>query len=133
LNKLFPLLFLTLLTGATMSAQGVEAQFTTEKENYLAGEPVFVTLTVSNKGNNTAWLDFKLPMLPIFLFFVRTSPSKFRKQSRRRSGGVVVLQGVVVAVSERFYRARVSPCDNWSTRNFVCHPERTPFAQARPF
>jgi hypothetical protein len=68
LNKLFPLLFLTLLTGATMSAQGVEAQFTTEKENYLAGEPVFVTLTVSNKGNNTAWLDFKLPDVANFSF-----------------------------------------------------------------
>lgn len=45
-----------------MSAQGVEAQFTTGKENYIGGEPVFVALTVSNKGNKPAWIDFKLPV-----------------------------------------------------------------------
>jgi HEAT repeat protein len=68
-NKLLPLLLLTLLTAATMSAQGVEARFTTGKENYIAGEPVFVALTVSNKGNKPAWIDFKLPVVTNFSFF----------------------------------------------------------------
>ena len=69
LNKLLPLLLLTLLTAATMSAQGVEAQFTTAKENYIAGEPVFVALTVRNKGNKPAWIDFKLPVVTNVPFF----------------------------------------------------------------
>lgn len=51
-----------------MSAQGLEAQFTTGKENYIAGEPVFVALTVRNKGNKPAWIDFKLPVVTNFSF-----------------------------------------------------------------
>ena len=71
LNKLLPLLLLTLLTGATISAQGVGGRFTTEKENYIAGEPVFVALTVSNKGNKAAWIDFKLPDVTYFSFLCK--------------------------------------------------------------
>jgi len=58
-------LLLTLLTAATLSAQDVEGRFTTDKTNYLAGEPVFVTLTVSNKGNEPIWIDFKSPDMPL--------------------------------------------------------------------
>jgi HEAT repeats len=64
LNKLLLLLLLFLLTAATASAQHVEARFTTDKADYLAGEPVFVTLTVSNRGNETIWIDFKSPDAP---------------------------------------------------------------------
>lgn len=66
LNRLIPLLVLTLLTTATLSGQDVEARFTTDKTNYLAGEPVFVALTVSNKGNERIWIDFKSPDLAKF-------------------------------------------------------------------
>jgi HEAT repeat protein len=62
-KRLLPLLLPTLLTAATLSAQGVESQFTTDKTNYLSGEPVFVALTVSNKGNKPVWVDFKSPDL----------------------------------------------------------------------
>ncbi len=65
LNRLLPLLVLTLLTAATLSAQDIEARFTTDKANYLAGEPVFVALTVSNKGNEPVWTDFKSPDMPL--------------------------------------------------------------------
>jgi HEAT repeat protein len=63
LNRLLPLLLLTLLTVATLPAQDVESRFTTDKTIYLAGEPVFVALTVSNKGNKPVWIDFKSPDL----------------------------------------------------------------------
>lgn len=63
LNKLAPFLLLTLLTAATLAARDVEARFTTDKTNYLVGEPVFVALTVSNKGDESVWIDLKSPDL----------------------------------------------------------------------
>jgi hypothetical protein len=65
LNKLFPLVLLLLMTTATLSAQGVEARFSTNKTNYLVGEPVFVALTVSNNGIEPLWVDFKSPDMPL--------------------------------------------------------------------
>jgi HEAT repeats len=59
LNKLLALLLLPFLTGSTLYAQDVEARFTTDKADYLIGEPVFVTLTVSNTGKETIWIDFE--------------------------------------------------------------------------
>jgi hypothetical protein len=64
-NKLLPLLLLAPLTATTLSAQDLEARFTTDKTNYLSGEPVFVALTVSNKGNKSVWVDFKSPDMPL--------------------------------------------------------------------
>jgi hypothetical protein len=58
LNKLLLLLLLNSLTAATMSAQVVETRFTTEKSAYLIGEPVYVVLSVINKGNDPIWVDF---------------------------------------------------------------------------
>ena len=66
LIKLLPFLMLTPLTGATLAAQDVEARFTAEKKDYLAGEPLFVTLTVTNKGDAPAWIDFKSSDAPMF-------------------------------------------------------------------
>src|SRR5947209_5649686 len=65
-NKLLPPLLLILLTAAVVSAQDVDALFTMDKTNYLAGEPVFVALTVSNKGDKPVWIDFKSPPLANF-------------------------------------------------------------------
>ena len=58
LNKLLLLLLLNSVTSATMSAQGVEAQFTTEKSTYVIGEPVYLVLSISNKSDETIWVDF---------------------------------------------------------------------------
>jgi hypothetical protein len=66
LIKLLPLLLLTLLIAASLSAQDVEAQFATNKTDYLVGEPLFVTLTVTNRGDATIWVDFKSPDAPSF-------------------------------------------------------------------
>ncbi len=65
LNKLLLLLLLTLLNAASLPAQHVEARFTTDKADYLTGEPVFVALTVSNETNEPVWLDFKSPDMPL--------------------------------------------------------------------
>jgi hypothetical protein len=65
LNRLLPLLLLTLLNAASLPAQHVEARFTTDKADYLAGEPVFVALTVSNENNEPVWLDFKSSDMPL--------------------------------------------------------------------
>ena len=65
LNRLLPLLLLTLLNAASLPAQHVEARFTTDKADYLEGEPVFVALTVSNETNEPVWLDFKSPDMPL--------------------------------------------------------------------
>jgi hypothetical protein len=65
LDRLLPLLLLSLLNAGTLPAQHVEARFTTDKADYLAGEPVFVALTVSNKTNESIWLDFKSPDMPL--------------------------------------------------------------------
>jgi hypothetical protein len=65
LNTLLPLLLLTLVNAAPLLAQHVEARFTTDKVDYLAGEPVFVALTVSNETNEPVWLDFKSPDTPL--------------------------------------------------------------------
>jgi len=65
LNKLLPLLSLALLNAASLSAQHVEARFTTDKADYLTGEPAFVALTVSNETNEPVWLDFKSPDMPL--------------------------------------------------------------------
>lgn len=63
LNRLLLTLPLAVLIAASSSAQRIEARFTTEKTNYLDGEPIFVALTVSNTGNESIWLDFKSPDL----------------------------------------------------------------------
>jgi len=121
LNKLFPLLFLTLLTGATMSAQGVEAQFTTEKENYIAGEPVFVALTVSNKGNNTAWLDFKIPDVANFSFLCEDFTFEVPEaESARERWGC----GSAVSCGHSF--REVSPGESLSLRQLVNSQFRLP-------
>lgn len=65
LNRLLPLLLLTLLNAASLATQHVEARFTSDKADYLAGEPVFVVLTVSNETNEPVWLDFKSPDMPL--------------------------------------------------------------------
>ena len=64
-NKLLPLLLLAPLTATAVSARDIEARFTTDKANYLSGEPVFVTLTVNNRGNEPIWVDFKSPDMPL--------------------------------------------------------------------
>jgi hypothetical protein len=61
-NRLLPLL-LTLLNAAPLPAQHVEARFTTNKANYLVGEPVLVALTVSNGGDKSIFIDLKSPDL----------------------------------------------------------------------
>jgi hypothetical protein len=43
------------------SAQNIEARFSTEKTDYLVGEPLFVNLTVSNNTSEPVWLDFQPP------------------------------------------------------------------------
>jgi hypothetical protein len=58
LNKCLLLLLLNSVTPAMMSAQGVEARFTTVKSTYLIGEPVYVVLSISNKSDETIWVDF---------------------------------------------------------------------------
>lgn len=63
-SRLFSLLLLPLLTIATLPAQTVQARFTTNKANYGIGEPIIVTLTVSNNGNAPIWVDFKSPHMP---------------------------------------------------------------------
>jgi len=62
-NSLLVALSLTLLGPLSVSAQGIEARFSTEKANYLVGEPLFVILTVSNKTSETSWLEFQSPDL----------------------------------------------------------------------
>ena len=64
LNGLFLSSVLAFLTAAPLSAQNIEARFAMEKTLYLAGEPLFVVLTMRNKGNKSVWLDFKSPDVP---------------------------------------------------------------------
>lgn len=65
LSKLLYLLLLPMLAVTTVSAQDVQARFTTNKANYGIGEPIIVTLTVSNNGNSPIWVDFKSPDMPL--------------------------------------------------------------------
>ena len=52
------------LLGAPLAmAQSVDARFSTEKSNYLVGEPLFAILTVSNKTSESIWLDIQPPHL----------------------------------------------------------------------
>lgn len=60
-------LFFALPGALSASAQSVEAKFSTEKPNYLVGEPLFVTLAVSNKTSEPIWLEFQSPDLDKFL------------------------------------------------------------------
>jgi hypothetical protein len=69
LNRPLALLLVTLLSGPALSAQGVEARFTTGKENYIAREPIFVALTVSNNGNKPVWIDLNSPAGATFPLF----------------------------------------------------------------
>jgi HEAT repeat protein len=62
-NRLPPCLLLMLTLSAPLFAQDIEARFTTEKLIYLSGEPVFVVLSVSNKGSAPVWVDFGRPDL----------------------------------------------------------------------
>jgi len=63
-NRVLVVLFLTLLGALSASAQSIEARFSTEKTDYLVGEPIFVTLAVSNKTSEAIWLDFKVTPFP---------------------------------------------------------------------
>jgi hypothetical protein len=63
LKRVFIALSFTLLGTLSVSAQSIEARFSTEKINYLVGEPLFVSLTVSNRTGETIWLEFESPDL----------------------------------------------------------------------
>jgi HEAT repeats len=65
-NKLLPFILLLMLAISNVRAQGIEAQFTVDKAIHFAGEPVFIALTVSNKGDKPVWVDFKSPEMPLF-------------------------------------------------------------------
>ena len=58
LNKLLPLMLLTLLPAAAVPAQDVEARFTTNKSTYYIGEPVYAVLAVSNRSSAPIWIGF---------------------------------------------------------------------------
>jgi hypothetical protein len=66
LNKVLLILSFALLGAPLAMAQSVDARFSTEKSNYLVGEPLFVILTVSNKTGETIWLDIQPPDLAAF-------------------------------------------------------------------
>jgi HEAT repeats len=66
LNKVLPLSLLLMLAVSNLPAQGIDARFTVDKAIHFAGEPVFVALTVSNKGDKPVWVDFKSPDMPLF-------------------------------------------------------------------
>jgi HEAT repeats len=63
LRKLLPLLLLASATA--LSAHDVRARFTTNKANYGIGEPINVTLVVTNNGSSPIWVDFKSPDFPL--------------------------------------------------------------------
>jgi HEAT repeats len=63
LRKLIPLLLLA--SATVLSAHDVQARFTTNKTNYGIGEPIIVTLVVSNNGSSPVWVDFKSPDFPL--------------------------------------------------------------------
>ena len=63
LPKLLPLLLLA--SATVLSAHDVQGRFTTDKANYGIGEPIIVTLVVSNNGSSPIWVDFKSPDLPL--------------------------------------------------------------------
>jgi len=61
LKPLMTLFLAGLAFPGALFAGSVETQFTTDKAAYLLGEPVFVSLTVTNNGGKTVWLEFKSP------------------------------------------------------------------------
>lgn len=63
LPKLLPLLLLA--SATVVSAHDVQGRFTTDKANYGIGEPIIVTLVVSNNGSSPIWVDFESPDLPL--------------------------------------------------------------------
>jgi HEAT repeats len=66
LNKVLPLGLLLMLGVSNLPAQGIDAHFTVDKPIHFAGEPVFIALTVSNKGDKPVWVDLKSPDMPLF-------------------------------------------------------------------
>jgi hypothetical protein len=63
LRKLLPLLLL--VSPTVLSAHDVQARFTTNKANYGIGEPIVVTLVLSNTGSSSIWVDFESPDFPL--------------------------------------------------------------------
>jgi hypothetical protein len=61
LKPLITLLLVLFVDPAALLAGSVGARFSADKAAYLLGEPVFVTLTVTNNGIKTVWLEFKSP------------------------------------------------------------------------
>jgi hypothetical protein len=55
LNKILPLVLLLMLGVSNLPAQGIDARFTVDKTIHFSGEPIFITLTVSNKGDKPVW------------------------------------------------------------------------------
>jgi hypothetical protein len=63
LRRLLPLLLLASATA--LSAHDAQARFTTNKANYGIGEPIIVTLVVTNNGSSPIWIDFNSPDFPL--------------------------------------------------------------------
>jgi len=72
--------------AASSSAQSVEARFSTEKTEYLVGEPVFVSLTISNKTAEPLWLEFQPPNLFLCGDFIVEVPGAAPADERRGCG-----------------------------------------------
>jgi hypothetical protein len=54
-----------MLSATILSAQDLQARFTTNKADLGMGEPIIMTLVVSNDGSSPIWVDFKSPDFPV--------------------------------------------------------------------
>jgi len=61
LKPLFTLSLAAFAIPGALFGGSLDARFTSDKATYLLGEPVFVSLSVTNNGSKTVWLEFKLP------------------------------------------------------------------------
>jgi HEAT repeat protein len=68
LRRLLGILLVGLAVPAASFAGNVGARFTTDRATYLLGEPVIVSLTVTNNGGKTIWLEFKPPGMGLLCY-----------------------------------------------------------------
>jgi hypothetical protein len=55
-----------LVAAAPLCAGSIEGRFVIDKAAYVTGEPIFVSLMVTNNGSKPVWLDFKAPDTGVF-------------------------------------------------------------------
>jgi hypothetical protein len=113
-KPLIGLLTIWMLTEATVShASNLIMRLTATEKSFVEGEPVFVQMTIENKGTNATVIVFGRRMLENLVIWTDSDLSK--KQSKRLKGGGIHAAHTAITLGPTMKYKELLLVDEWLT------------------